>query len=198
MNRTTKWYNYRNPNPSTWCRGKKYRGSDHATVATGTCPLVGSALRASAPVHTRAMSGIAASGHATGSPVAPFLLLGVMSNPSKPILRVQWREWASQFREHQKAVRVRYVFGKTMYLRHVDPGPVNIDRTLVKDLDLNDHMMVEGREKLPHVGVVTEKSAYFWRSAVTAEPSAQWYCKCDDDTLVHLDRLVNVLKTGRL
>ena len=122
----------------------------------------------------------------------PFLLLGVMSNPSNPTLRTQWREWGSRFHEHQREVRVRYIFGKTMYERHADPGSVKINQMVE---DQPDHLMVDGREKLPHVGVVTEKSAYFWRTAAATEPSAKWFCKCDDDTLVHLDRLANVLKS---
>ena len=111
---------------------------------------------------------------------SPYLLLGVMSNPFKPILRQQWRAWASGFQENGRAVRVRYVFGKTVYEPHADPGSVRVDQALVKDLDQNDHLLVDGREKLPHVGVVTEKSAYFWRTATAMEPAAQWYCKCDD------------------
>ena len=123
---------------------------------------------------------------------APFLLLGVMSNPVKPLLRTQWREWASNF--HDPSVRVRYVFGKTVYERNADPGSLRVE-SVATDLDRNDHMLVDGRERLPHVGVVTEKSAYFWMAAAAAEPSAKWYCKCDDDTLVHLDRLARVLRS---
>lgn len=127
-------------------------------------------------------------------PSSPMLLIGVMSNPVKPLLRTQWREWASKFHETDRAVRVRYIFGKTMYERNADPGSVSV-KAVAKDLDGNDHLLVDGRERLPHVGVVTEKSAYFWKNAVTFEPNAKWYCKCDDDTLVHLDRLANVLRS---
>ena len=116
-----------------------------------------------------------------------------MSNPVKPLLRTQWREWASNFHETGRAVRVRYIFGKTIYERNADPGPVRVE-SVAKDLDGNDHLLVDGRERLPHVGVVTEKSAYFWKTAAVTEPAAKWYCKCDDDTLVHLDRLAHVLR----
>ena len=119
----------------------------------------------------------------------PFVLLGVMSNPVKPILRTHWHEWASRFHENG-AVRVRYVFGKTMYERNADPGsPIRGSMEEEKD-----RLLVDGREQLPHVGLVTEKSAYFWRTAAATEPAAKWFCKCDDDTLVHLDRLANVLR----
>ena len=105
----------------------------------------------------------------------PFLLLGVMSNPVKPVLRTQWREWASNFREHGRGVRVRYVFGQTFYEAGTDPGSVRVDH-MVENRS-GDHLLVESREKLPHVGVVTEKSAYFWRDAASIEPAAKWYCK---------------------
>ena len=45
----------------------------------------------------------------------PYVSLGVMSNPSKPLLRMQWREWGSQFASYQHGVRVRYVFGTSFY-----------------------------------------------------------------------------------
>ena len=40
-----------------------------------------------------------------------------------------------------------------------------------------DLLYVDGRERLPNVGVVTEKSAYFWRDAASIEPATKWYCK---------------------
>jgi len=121
----------------------------------------------------------------------PHVLLGVMSNPKAPLLRTQWREWAAGFKEYNRGVQVRYVFGKTFYEEKVDPGQPNV----VTDGHSEDHLFVDGREKLPHVGLVTEKSAYFWRTAVQLQPAASWYCKCDDDTLVNLDRLMTVLQS---
>ncbi|KAL3915769.1 MAG: hypothetical protein SGPRY_007087, partial [Prymnesium sp.] len=127
-----------------------------------------------------------------------YVLLGVMSNPVKPLLRDQWREWAASFASHNRAVQVRYVLGKTIYQQNVDPGQSTIDLPVLqaelKPPALNDLLFVEGRERLPHVGVVTEKSAYFWKNAVTLHPSTSWFCKCDDDTLVHLDRLEATLR----
>ena len=109
---------------------------------------------------------------------APYLLLGVMSNPTKPILRTHWRKWASRFHELERSVRVRYIFGKTMYEHGADEGSVRVEKLLEKQ---KDHLLVDSREKLPHVGLVTEKSAYFWRTAAASEPAAKWYCKCDDE-----------------
>ena len=36
---------------------------------------------------------------------SPFILLGVMSNPTKPLLRRQWREWGTRFHAYQRDVR---------------------------------------------------------------------------------------------
>ena len=96
---------------------------------------------------------------------APYALLGVMSNPTKPVLRQQWREWASTFRAHEAgSVRVRYVLGKTIYAPLVDEGASTAKLTVVSSERTNDHLFVAGREQLPNVGVVTEKSAYFWQN----------------------------------
>ena len=105
----------------------------------------------------------------------PYLLLGVMSNPWKGILRHQWVDWAGTFSStHRQTVKVRYVFGETVYQQHVDPGQATEPAG-----NASETLFVKGREKLPHVGVVTEKSATFWQSAASREPSARWFCKCD-------------------
>ena len=131
----------------------------------------------------------------------PYVLLGVMSNPYKPLLREQWREWASTFNGTGTSVRVRYVFGKTVYQQNDDQGLNTAElptvKSEVKPSGESDHIFVAGREKLPNVGVVTEKSAYFWQSATSIDATARWFCKCDDDTLVHLDRLANTLRYVR-
>ena len=65
------------------------------------------------------------------------------------------------------------------------PQVVSAERAAHND----DFLFVGGRERLPNVGKVTEKSAAFWQSAATLRPGYDFYCKADDDTLVHLDRL---------
>ena len=57
----------------------------------------------------------------------------------------------------------------------------------------DDFHFVDGREKLPNVGKVTEKSASWWLTIAKEKPGYDFYCKSDDDTLVHLDRLRNTL-----
>ena len=42
-----------------------------------------------------------------------------------------------------------------------------------EEKDHGDLLYVDGREKLPHVGVVTEKSAAYWLSAAAREPAAR-------------------------
>ena len=138
---------------------------------------------------------------ASSSAPAPYVVLGVMSNPVKPLLREQWREWESTFKAAGTAVRVRYVFGKTVYQQHDDQGPSTAElptvKSEVKPSGESDHIFVAGRERLPNVGVVTEKSAYFWQTATSIDATARWFCKCDDDTLVHLDRLADTLRYVR-
>lgn len=132
---------------------------------------------------------------ATADAASPYLLLGVMAAPAKPLLREQWRQWGTRFRAFQNSVRVRFVLGDAFYESGVFPGEstktVETEKEAAQSGDL---VWVAGRDKLPHVGKVTEKSAAFWQAAVQLEPSANWYCKCDDDTLVHLDRIEKVLR----
>ena len=136
------------------------------------------------------------------------VLLGVMSNPTSPRLRNQLRDWNSRFSSFGQGVDVRYIFGSNFYngtdgsgvggssstdlisIPTMVPGlaeaAANARREEVTHADI---FYVSGRERLPHVGVVTEKSASFWREVASAHPGYAFYCKSDDDTMVHLDRL---------
>ena len=104
---------------------------------------------------------------AAAAPAAadPYILLGVMSNPTKPRLRDQWRdEWGPRFGAYQQEVKVRFVFGDSFYEPGTQRGEPTRPRLEQEEARHSDLMYVDGREKLPHVGVVTEKSAAFWRS----------------------------------
>lgn len=79
------------------------------------------------------------------------VLLGVMANPVAPMLRSQWREWTSLFKGHQGAVTVKFIFGKSTYQHGSDPGPP----TDISD-NRGDHLVVDGREKLPKSGTGLE------------------------------------------
>ena len=130
-----------------------------------------------------------------GSPsTEPYVVLGVMANPSNPRLRDQWREWGQRFIAYQHGVLVRFVFGSSFYEAGLAEGAPTAPQLDLEQASHGDLIFVDGREKLPNVGVVTEKSAAFWRSASAREPAARWTCKCDDDTLVHLDRLEATLR----
>ena len=96
-----------------------------------------------------------------------------------------WREGFSS-----GAVKQRLVLGST---------PLNSTRALevtfaAEATRHGDMLFVQGREGLPHVGKVTEKSASFWQTVAVREPDFAYYCKSDDDTMVHLDRLGEVLR----
>ena len=120
------------------------------------------------------------------------VLLGVMSNPSNPRLRSQLREWDARFATQRRGdVAVRFIFGSTFYNSSAPTEAVSSAQ--FESATHADMIYVDGRERLPHVGVVTEKSAAFWREIEAREPGYEFYCKSDDDTLVHLDRLHSVL-----
>ena len=120
-------------------------------------------------------------------PGARFLLMGVMSNPSKDGLRDRIRTWNRHFSTAGREVHVRFVYGRQFYNGTGDDDALRHYAREVGEHD--DLMFVDGRERLPHVGVVTEKSAAFWQSVAIDYPGYEYYCKADDDTLVHLDRL---------
>lgn len=144
----------------------------------------------------------------------PKVLLGVMSAPLNPRMRSQWRSWGALFSSYQNGVDVRFVLGKSFHeaalgKRHIKwaasasagssaDGPsaatpesfVNAERSALAH---DDFHFVDGREKLPNVGKVTEKSASWWLTIAKEKPGYDFYCKSDDDTLVHLDRLRNTL-----
>ena len=123
----------------------------------------------------------------------PFVLLGVMSNPSSPMLRNNIRDWTSKFKSVGKASSVKFVFGNEFYNGSMPAPPVLLP-AIEEVRTHDDFFFVDAREHLPHVGVVTEKSAMWWRTVALREPRYSYYCKSDDDTLVHLDRLASVLR----
>ena len=132
------------------------------------------------------------------SPPTFKVLLGVMSNPSNPRLRTQLRQWNAKFPAYRSGVDVRYIFGSSFYGGANGSATVEVPAEVVSGARAEaaqhaDLLYVDGRERLPHVGVVTEKSAAFWREVGDAMPGYNFYCKSDDDTLVHLDRLHAVL-----
>ena len=132
----------------------------------------------------------------TSSPVPAVkrkhVLLGVMSNPSNDVLRQQIREWSARFPSHRAAVDVVFVYGTSFH--NSTEAPAKALDQIGRERDRHDDFFfVDGREKLPHVGVVTEKSGFWWRTVAERMPDYRFYCKSDDDTLVHLDHLTAVV-----
>ena len=123
-----------------------------------------------------------ASSQSTAAAPRLRVLVGVMSGPDNLWRRTQIRHWSARFVTQD--VTMRFVLGREIF---------NSTETPRVGRAQSDVYLVDGREGLPHVGVVTEKSAYFWRTIASAEPEYEYYCKTDDDTLVHLDRLHAVL-----
>ncbi len=135
---------------------------------------------------------MAAHGAAPSNQSSLPILLGVMSNPMNARMRTQWREWAQLFSERESGVKVRFVLGSSFYGTQQAATPREMLRGEAEKF--RDLVYVDGREKLPHVGKVTEKSASWWLTAAREHPGHSFYCKCDDDTLVHVDRLRHVLR----
>ena len=125
------------------------------------------------------------------APRDPFVFLGVMTNPDNAARRTDLRLWASHF---NGTTRQAFVVGGSYFGGNLHGSPAERladERTKHKD----DFFVLEtARERLPHIGVVTEKSAEWWLTAAAREPRYTYYCKSDDDTLVHHDRLEVVLR----
>ena len=96
-------------------------------------------------------------------------------------------------RHDAAGVRGRAAFGGSYFGGNLHGSPAERladERTNHKDV----FVLETARERLPHIGVVTEKSAEWWLTAAAREPRYAYYCKSDDDTLVHHDRLEVVLR----
>ena len=128
-----------------------------SVVATRALPI------ASYYANRAAAASVVASSSAVTSATPKHVLLGVMSNPSNDVLRTGVRKWAARFASHRAAVDVRFVYGTSFYSDNSYNSSAAPDAALAsferERAEHDDFFFVEGREKLPHVGVVTEKSA---------------------------------------
>lgn len=95
------------------------------------------------------------------------ITVGIMIPPWAVASYHRQASWLSQFNDAD--VNTKFIVGRGGPLRFSD---ARVER-------------VWGRERLPHVGKVTEKSAAWWLSPGDED----WRCKSDDDTLVHMKRL---------
>jgi hypothetical protein len=117
---------------------------------------------------------------------APFVLLGVITNPSGFKRRQMLREFASLSGGADGGVRTEYVIGDG-YVGQA-PSPEIEQQVAAEVAEHGDIVIVEGREALPNVGKATEKSAAWWLTA-PLRSGASVFCKTDDDSLIHLGHL---------
>ena len=95
---------------------------------------------------------------------------------------------------NNRHVRTEFVFGDRFY---TEPPPTQAQKRLADEAARHgDIVFVDAREKLPHVGKATEKSAAWWLSAPTRS-AAKFFCKTDDDTLIHHDHLTAALAAAK-
>ena len=110
----------------------------------------------------------------------PHVLIGVISTPSKFARREMIRDFANATRSELK-VQTEFVFADRYFER---PPPLDVQERLGAEVDRHgDAVFVDARERLPHVGKATEKSASWWLTA-PLRVSANFYCKTDDDALL--------------
>lgn len=146
----------------------------------------------------------------------PYLLIGVISSPSAFARREMLRSFGKASGHGARRVATEFVFGD----RFFEGGPpLRMQERLAEEARAHgDIVFVNGREKLPHVGKATEKSAAWWQVCVaiplrtsllcvvipmTSPSSAAWwqtaprraprgtrfFCKTDDDSLIHHQHL---------
>jgi len=124
------------------------------------------------------------------------LLLAVITNPAHIAERALVRQfYKDTFADDISSGRVRVVFvvGRNYYLGN-PPKPMPqtvkevIQKVMVEAKQEGDIVWVDGRENLPHVGKATEKSAAWWQTAPSLG-NYGYYCKSDDDSLIHISRL---------
>ena len=117
-----------------------------------------------------------------------LLHVGILSSPANFANRKMLRKFHKKV--SPKNVHYEFVFGNafagSMPTRRLQE---RVAREIQREKDV---VFVDAREKLPHVGKVTEKSSAWWQSA-PKRVNARFYCKTDDDSLIHHERLRDVL-----
>ena len=92
-----------------------------------------------------------------------------------------------------RRVATEFVFGTSLYEGEV---AVDTQRRLAAEARAHgDVVFVDARERLPHVGKATEKSAAWWLTA-PKRSKARFFCKTDDDSLLHHEHLTAALAAG--
>ena len=115
------------------------------------------------------------------------VLVGVITNPPNFARREMLRDFGTKPGVADGRVSVEYVVGDA-YWTHEPPSAAVQEQVAAEAREHGDVVFVKAREALPHVGKATEKSAAWWLSAPTRS-GARFFCKTDDDSLVHLAHL---------
>lgn len=123
----------------------------------------------------------------------PFILLGVITNPSGFKRRKMLREFSLLSGGAKGGVRTEYVIGQG-YVGEAPPAALQ-QKVAAEVSEHGDIVFVDGRENLPNVGKATEKSAAWWLSA-PRRSAASVFCKTDDDSLIHLGHLSATLQAA--
>jgi hypothetical protein len=122
---------------------------------------------------------------------APFLLVGVISSPASFGRRGMLRSFAEATAGPlERRVSTEFIFGDRFY--EDAPSSRTQNRLAAESREHGDVVFVDARERLPHVGKATEKSAAWWLTA-PKRSRARFFCKTDDDSLLHHEHLTAAL-----
>ena len=120
----------------------------------------------------------------------PFLLIGVISSPTAFGRRRILRRFATASASPTRPVQTEFVFGNSLYSGDM---PADDQQRLADEANAHgDAIFVNARERLPHVGKAAEKSAGWWLTA-PKRSGASFFCKTDDDSLIHHEHLTAAL-----
>ena len=123
----------------------------------------------------------------------PVVLIGTISSPANAARRALLREFSRRRGVRDAGVRAEFVFGDAYFGR--TPPAAAQARVAEEARREGDVVFVGGREGLPHVGKAAEKSAAWWRTA-PKRSSARFFCKTDDDSLIHHGHLRAALEAA--
>ena len=121
---------------------------------------------------------------------ARVVLVGFISTPTyfnyRRSIRKFWKKtgYPNEFSH-------RFILGDEYYSDPPD-SVVSLD-VQSEYMTHGDLHFVDARENIPNAGKASEKSAAWWRRAIDIE-DASFYCKSDDDSLIHPSRLVKTLQ----
>lgn len=118
--------------------------------------------------------------------------VGVISSPANIGARRAIREFWKIARTDRNSFHYHFVFGNG-YLGA--PPDLETQRAVEAERRRQrDVLIVDAREQILNPGKASEKSAAWWKRA-PHEHVASFYCKTDDDAMIHPERLQQVLTT---